>query len=1464
MSDWLRPVQLDALEEHSCAKSSVGDWLCPAQTESEVSSWLRPKAQSFRLNSCFSGKRTISDSNSDSPQILKFRLIGKQPAMPKNHPENLRNIKATGIAEKCTWTCNHCHVQLEHNTSKGVSRMRSKHITRAHKGLKPGDFHQVRVRYNPVPALPGVTNGWICGFCMKGIPPLPNPWMRASQREHMRVCEAAPDKARNKLDRVLNKKKLWKAMGKPKDWQQNYRKGITAHRQEAKRDEQLIKLQEHSSHNLVYVKNKKGHDSRYTCTECTKMWRMLAEIQREHDKGLGCNRTERPKRIQDGARIRFWGDSTQSWKNKLSRVWKLTHKEKLVLTRRNTLKIPKKTAQKHTEWNRDLVEDGDVESNPGPQSLHCMSWNAQGHQNCFRIFDYFIQKHTKIPDVIFMQETNMSSTLAKQFDKVAQRNGFRCWFQNTSKSSCRGGVLTLVKKTLKSTFYFTCESEGGFALAVALENILMVNIYQAHDGLPHGLQSEIQELHTGLPHQWDIVIAGDFNIPPTGREFGALHKLYVKDEHMEPLPSRWKGDRCIDWALSSLPLDLCRYDHTALSDHKAFVFEIPGKNAHGQNFEMIPTPMLLPKPENKMWKARFHQCWKEWKHIPPSTTEEEWRVFNVQAQQIHEKALQQCGEKAAKGHMRTKGSLPATRPIGDQSLKKPYCDSFYGRRLANALGRWLEYDRQCKTGHWNTALLAKCRKNWPLNARYGFDTQQNIAQLQSALAQEHHQRHAKQIELWKEKMNKGGKQATAWLKQNDQNTPVSIYDNRENGQQVFSADSQEAIAMIEAFWRRIWDRRCADLSTAMEYWRKWNEPTAHALQDHPLSIITGENLQAAAHRLRGTAAGPCGWHGDELASWPREAWDAYAELVGRWMNRGQFPELWRHSRQIQLPKPEADQYRGALQAKELRPISVLSGLWRVITTTMAKDISTQQWSSTFLPEQSHGSIPGRDVFTAIKDLEFHHTRKNLVLTSLDYQKCFDHVSPKLALAAMREAGLPTQWIQMLDHVWCSQKRWIQFAKCTAPNAVLVTTSLPQGDGLCPLALNVLMASPVRAIEHEFGGPRFQQNIYLDDRNFVCTAEKVPHVLRTWQQWSNILGLKDNHAKTKIICRSSAQKLTLREAKVPEEYFASTARILGIDFCERRNAAHRPTALQRMHQAEQIAARINTIRMAALRAWLWRTRVIPLATWGHVLRLPSLKDWSTLSSQYRRAFLVHQQASPDLNKILEGHMNCPIFMAGMNNIAAWMRIHATAIDNTLLSSYHKSFGSWESTIANFLHKYGWREISAHHWYHDVMQQHLQWNDANIQRKSESHHLIRESWRRWSFQRFLDSQRRDAWVLNHSTYDEQSCKMARSLYNHQSGHGRAVMTGAAWSPAMYEINYSGRVSSICCYCHHRTTADLQHVMWICPAFACERPETPTFALQNRLGWPDPAKSMGYAKKVLEHMARVRAIVLKDAWQ
>ena len=74
----------------------------------------------------------------------------------------------------------------------------------------------------------------------------------------------------------------------------------------------------------------------------------------------------------------------------------------------------------------------------------------------------------------------------------------------------------------------------------------------------------------------------------------------------------------------------------------------------------------------------------------------------------------------------------------------------------------------------------------------------------------------------------------------------------------------------------------------------------------------------------------------------------------------------------------------------------------------------------------------------------------------------------------------------------------------------------------------------------------------------------------------------------------------------------------------------------------------------------------------------------------------------------------------------------------------------------------------------------------------------------------------------------------------GHGRRSFASGVW-------------------CGRRVIPEWQHIAWDCEYTAQTRPRIPTDPLQLRLGWATHADTEDFARRVLLHLAKVRALAL-----
>ncbi|CAE7662575.1 unnamed protein product [Symbiodinium sp. CCMP2592] len=324
-----------------------------------------------------------------------------------------------------------------------------------------------------------------------------------------------------------------------------------------------------------------------------------------------------------------------------------------------------------------------------------------------------------------------------------------------------------------------------------------------------------------------------------------------------------------------------------------------------------------------------------------------------------------------------------------------------------------------------------------------------------------------------------------------------------------------------------------------------------------------------------SAPGVDGWRGDEIKYWPRQAWVVYSELLCKWLARGSYPRAWQEMRQVQLPKASTKELSGDVSAADLRPIVVISILWRVASSAVGSCPQVRKFKP---PTNTVGCR--RHIHHGLSKIAGPQAQGTPVV-SLDYAKCLDRVDPKLACDLMAAAGLPAQ-----------------------------------GDGLEPLALNVMLSAPVVS---SFGSG-LRQSVFLDDRAFAV-EQVVARALDVWRLWSQVLGIEENDGKR--------------------------VRILGVDFTVSSETLKLSLAA-RVEEDMRIGKRLLTKGIALdVRRDLWRTRVLPLVTWGHPFDPPRHEDVKQLQKLGTSVAYLHRAAGVHLRRLLEGHNMDMMFQSGMS-------------------------------------------------------------------------------------------------------------------------------------------------------------------------------------------------------------------------
>ena len=699
---------------------------------------------------------------------------------------------------------------------------------------------------------------------------------------------------------------------------------------------------------------------------------------------------------------------------------------------------------------------------------------------------------------------------------------------------------------------------------------------------------------------------------------------------------------------------------------------------------------------------------------------------------------------------------------------------------------------------------------------------------------------------WRSKLRTSTNEVFRWLRRKPSYDNHQVYNGAVCPNDVCSTSSQSALDKIRSFWDGVWHRAVTDEEIpAQAYFNEYNFPKKDEVVFNPVDL---NDLIRTAKLQRHKAGSTDGWSGLELALLPHNVWAAIHQIFRIFEDGEFFPSNWAAIRQIHLrkPKPGRDS-DGAINAADLRPISIMSCFWRVFISAKMKGPEMSNWYDSSLAVQQYGCRRKRDSVQALTPLAVAWAQ-NHILGSLDLSQAFDRIRPSLAVDFLFHSGFPSKFGRAIRSLWQTQTRCLQYLQNSSRDLARVTESIPQGCPFSPWTLNVILAFPLQYISNLT--PRAKHIVYVDDRSFAAATAEECHVIQSqWSVHSSRLGLKENLEKTQIAARSAKQRAAASSIPEMAPYVKDSLHALGVCFAS-RNAKPTPKQKKRIQAATDTAIRVRAAPVVAeKRIFVAAAASTSKAAFGWVLRSPPNYLINPLHLQLRRAGWNHRVASTPLVHLLAGHTLDVKFMSGTATLSAIYRAHKLEAQP---SADWDLKGGFSSRLRLFLRQLDWVEQSPWKWALPELQVEicLDPRDPRFTVTSELLlHEVRTSWRLKQWKLFLAQNRRDAIALRGTPFPSDRLKAAQAAFSSDS-HSAAILTGAMVSPQRAQkIGLTHSASCPFCQFPSGTT---NHIFWECPATNPDNSQ-PHDLLERLLGWP--GTQLRRLAQIRKHMLSLR---------
>lgn len=459
--------------------------------------------------------------------------------------------------------------------------------------------------------------------------------------------------------------------------------------------------------------------------------------------------------------------------------------------------------------------------------------------------------------------------------------------------------------------------------------------------------------------------------------------------------------------------------------------------------------------------------------------------------------------------------------------------------------------------------------------------------------------------------------------------------------------------------------------------------------------------------------------------------------------------------------------------------------------------------------------------------------------TLDYTKCFDLLRPQACARMMTQAGFHPQMSTLCELLWTQHKRWCSWEGFHSPiPQSSLSLAIPQGDPFGPLVAALYLSAGQRCVESNIPHNHASSSIFMDDRTFTArSAADLHERVSQWHQWSTSVGLIESTEKTQVTAKGPANHSRLLDF-FPDSCVKEEITFLGII----TKSKHRPSLGKEKERLDKARLRIRlllSLQLPSSRYNLYsRLFGVSSCAYGWVARLPSLTESRAL---WKSDHKLHRRANEWVRAVVYG---------GLSHLDI---VSANSLIRVVYSLFQKGFhwngqpGGPIRTFRTWMKTRGWEEKQPWKWQHYGDPQGI--FPINFNRHwdlAHAKHVMRNMWRFWALDQFLQTHRREVTDCSQITV-QQFLKInfteIRQLCD-IDGAARAVATSATYSPASFKTQLAFQDPKLQCpYCTCLGTWD--HVAWQCSQspHVQSRPAIPDSGVARRFGWDQDTCVLSY---------------------
>ena len=333
-----------------------------------------------------------------------------------------------------------------------------------------------------------------------------------------------------------------------------------------------------------------------------------------------------------------------------------------------------------------------------------------------------------------------------------------------------------------------------------------------------------------------------------------------------------------------------------------------------------------------------------------------------------------------------------------------------------------------------------------------------------------------------------------------------------------------------------------------------------------------------------TAPGVDKIHYSIIKHLPTDFINVLLEFFNFLWSSGSFPNLWRHSIIVPIPKPDKDHSL----PNSYRPISLTATLCKLMERLVTDRLVWILEKNDILNNNQFGFRKNRSTLDSVLKLQDYihkalHVGKLVLAVFIDLEKAYDIVYHKILITKFRELGFTGNILTFITNFLSNRTFQVKIGN-EFSDIFFLKNGTPQGSVISPILFLVIINDSLQKILH------MEKSLFADDCTIYKSGPNIDYLvkqtqasLNEFQSWCITSGFKISALKTTIVLFTNSHSSNFPEINIKLDNVriptSDHVKYLGVVFDSKLNWSKHVNYI-----INKLSRRVNILKAISSNSW----------------------------------------------------------------------------------------------------------------------------------------------------------------------------------------------------------------------------------------------------------------------------------------